>query len=45
MQKTNKSTSTTPSLFTRLAGMLLAAVLAASALSGCGYNEIGRAHV
>lgn len=39
MQKTNKPTSTTPSLFTRLAGMLLAAVLAASALSGCGYNE------
>jgi LemA protein len=29
----------TPSLFTRLAGMLLAAVLAGSALSGCGYNE------
>lgn len=39
MQKTNKPTSMTPSLFTRLAGMLLAAVLAGSALSGCGYNE------
>ena len=32
-------TVSTPSLFTRLAGMLLAAVLAGSVLSGCGYNE------
>jgi LemA protein len=39
MQKTNMPTSSTPSLFTRLAGLLLAAVLAGSALSGCGYNE------
>ena len=28
-----------PSLFTRWAGMLLAAVLAATLLSGCGYNQ------
>jgi LemA protein len=28
-----------PSLFTRWAGMLLAAVLAAPLLSGCGYNQ------
>jgi len=28
-----------PSLFTRWAGMLLAAVLAATMLSGCGYNQ------
>jgi LemA protein len=28
-----------PSLFTRWAGMLLAAVLAAALLSGCGYNQ------
>jgi LemA protein len=32
-------TSSTPSLFTRLAGMLLMAVLAGSLLSGCGYNQ------
>jgi LemA protein len=31
--------STQPSLFSRLAGLLLAAVLATSLLSGCGYNE------
>jgi LemA protein len=34
-----KQTSSTPSLFTRLAAMLLTAVLAGSLLSGCGYNE------
>ena len=28
-----------PSIFTRWAGMLLAAVLAATLLSGCGYNQ------
>ena len=28
-----------PSLFTRYAGLLLAAVLAATLLSGCGYNQ------
>ena len=28
-----------PSLFTRWAGMMLAAVLAATLLSGCGYNQ------
>jgi LemA protein len=28
-----------PSMFTRWAGMLLAAVLAATLLSGCGYNQ------
>jgi LemA protein len=28
-----------PSLFTRWIGMLLAAVLAATLLSGCGYNQ------
>ncbi|MGJ7914733.1 LemA family protein [Massilia sp. LXY-6] len=32
-------TASTPSLFTRWAAMLLAAVLAGSLLSGCGYNE------
>ncbi|MGB9108461.1 MAG: LemA family protein [Telluria sp.] len=31
--------SSTPSLFTRWAAMLLAAVLASSLLSGCGYNQ------
>jgi len=32
-------TSSTPSLFTRWTGMLLAAILASSLLSGCGYNQ------
>jgi LemA protein len=32
-------TVSTPSLFTRWAAMLLAAVLASSLLSGCGYNQ------
>jgi LemA protein len=32
-------TSSTSSLFTRWAGMLLAAILASSMLSGCGYNQ------
>jgi LemA protein len=32
-------TVSTPSLFTRWAAMLLAAILASSLLSGCGYNE------
>jgi LemA protein len=32
-------TISTPSLFTRWAGMLLAAILASSLLSGCGYNQ------
>jgi LemA protein len=34
-----KQTSSTPSLFTRWAGMLLSAVLTGILLSGCGYNE------
>jgi LemA protein len=34
-----KHTVSTPSLFTRWAGMLLAAILASSLLSGCGYNQ------
>jgi len=34
-----KQTSSTPSLFTRWAGMLLAAFLASTLLSGCGYNQ------
>jgi LemA protein len=34
-----KHTFSTPSLFTRWAGMLLAAILASSLLSGCGYNQ------
>jgi LemA protein len=34
-----KHTFSTPSLFTRWAGMLLAAILAGSLLSGCGYNQ------
>jgi LemA protein len=32
-------TVSTPSLFTRWTAMLLAAILASSLLSGCGYNE------
>jgi LemA protein len=34
-----KQTLSTPSLFTRWAAMLLAAILAGSLLSGCGYNQ------
>ena len=34
-----KQTLSTPSLFTRWFGMLLAAILASSVLSGCGYNQ------
>jgi LemA protein len=34
-----KKSSSTPSLFTRWAAMLLAAILASSLLSGCGYNQ------
>jgi LemA protein len=39
MDKTMKHTFSTPTLFTRWAGMLLAAVLASILLSGCGYNQ------
>jgi LemA protein len=34
-----KKSSSTPSLFTRWAAMLLSAVLASALLSGCGYNQ------
>jgi LemA protein len=34
-----KQTATSPSLFTRWASLLLAALLATTLLSGCGYNE------
>jgi LemA protein len=34
-----KKPSSMPSLFTRWAAMLLAAILASSLLSGCGYNQ------
>ena len=34
-----KKSSSTPSLFTRWAAMLLTAILASSLLSGCGYNQ------
>jgi LemA protein len=36
---TMTKSSSTPSLFTRWAAMLLTAVLASSLLSGCGYNQ------
>jgi len=39
MHKTTMHTSSTLSLFRRWAGMLLAAILASSMLSGCGYNQ------
>jgi LemA protein len=39
MDITMKQTSSTPSLFARWTGMLLAAILASSLLSGCGYNQ------
>jgi LemA protein len=39
METTMEHTSSTPSLFTRWTGMLLAAILASSLLSGCGYNQ------
>jgi LemA protein len=39
MDITMKQTSSTPSLFARWTGMLLAAMLASSLLSGCGYNQ------
>jgi LemA protein len=34
-----KTSSSTPSLFTRWAAMVLSAVLASALLSGCGYNQ------
>jgi LemA protein len=39
MDITMKQTSSTPSLFAHWTGMLLAAILASSLLSGCGYNQ------
>jgi LemA protein len=39
MDITMKQTSSTPSFFARWTGMLLAAILASSLLSGCGYNQ------
>jgi LemA protein len=39
METTMEHTSSTPSLLTRWTGMLLAAILASSLLSGCGYNQ------
>jgi LemA protein len=39
MEITMKQTSSTPSLFAHWTGMLLAAILASSLLSGCGYNQ------
>jgi LemA protein len=39
MDETMKHTLSTPSLFTRWAGMLLAALMASILLSGCGYNQ------
>jgi LemA protein len=39
MDETMKHTLSTPSLFTRWAGILLAALMASILLSGCGYNQ------